>query len=118
MGSTSSSPGRSPFSPRANIGAASTGFSAALSLSAATSTGSSAILGEAKVITAFERSLGLAEGALDHERAVLAAHGNMSAPTVLFVLKRVLDAGLPNRVLVSAMGPGFSLSSVALRSPS
>ncbi len=73
--------------------------------------------GGARVVTALERALGLADGSLDHERAVLAAHGNMSAPTVLFVLRRVLDRGLPNRVLVSAMGPGFSLSCVSLQRP-
>ncbi len=54
--------------------------------------------GGAKVIAALEQSLALTEGALDHERQVLASHGNMSAPTILFVLKRVLDAGLPDRV--------------------
>jgi alkylresorcinol/alkylpyrone synthase len=73
--------------------------------------------GGAKVIRALECGLGLPDGSLDHERAVLSAHGNMSAPTVLFVLERVLDAGLPSRALACAMGPGFSLSCVSLRSP-
>ena len=73
--------------------------------------------GGAKVMTAFERALDLPDGSLDHERAVLSAHGNMSAPTVLFVLKRVLAAGIPDRVLLCAMGPGFSLNCVALRRP-
>lgn len=72
--------------------------------------------GGAKVITALESALDLAEGSLDHERAVLAEHGNMSAPTVLFVLKRVLEGDAPRRVLACAMGPGFSLSCVSLRS--
>ncbi|UDL94427.1 type III polyketide synthase [Lichenihabitans sp. PAMC28606] len=74
--------------------------------------------GGAKVITALERALDLTDGSLDHERAVLAEHGNMSAPTVLFVLKRVLEAGLPSRALLCAMGPGFSLNCVSLRRPS
>jgi len=42
------------------------------------------------VIEALESSLDLGQGALDHEREVLADHGNMSAPTALFVLERVL----------------------------
>ncbi len=71
--------------------------------------------GGAKVITALEQSLALGSGSLDHERDVLAGHGNMSAPTILFVLKRVLHEGLPDRALLSAMGPGFSLSCVSLR---
>lgn len=71
--------------------------------------------GGAKVIAALERSLALEEGALDHERAVLSACGNMSAPTALFVLKRQMDLGLPPRTVLSAMGPGFTLSCVTLR---
>jgi len=70
--------------------------------------------GGTKVITALETSLALAPGSLDHERGVLADHGNMSAPTVLFVLERVLRAGLPRRVVLTAMGPGFTAACVAL----
>ena len=47
--------------------------------------------GGAKVITAIERSLGLPQGELDVEREVLSEFGNMSAPTALFVLERVLE---------------------------
>jgi len=32
----------------------------------------------------------------------------MSSPTVLFVLKKLLDRGLPERVLMTAFGPGFT----------
>ncbi|MGV8987190.1 MAG: type III polyketide synthase [Cypionkella sp.] len=71
--------------------------------------------GGAKVITALERALSLDQGALDHERAVLADYGNMSAPTALFVLKRVVDAGLPPRTLLTALGPGFTASCVSLQ---
>ena len=63
--------------------------------------------GGAKVITAVELALSLEQGSLDHERAVLADYGNMSAPTVLFVLERLLQAGLPSRTLLTAMAPGF-----------
>jgi hypothetical protein len=45
--------------------------------------------GGTKVVDAVERAA-LHQGSLDHERAVLAEYGNMSAPTVLFVLERVL----------------------------
>ena len=70
--------------------------------------------GGAKVITALEASLALGEGALDHERAVLHDYGNMSAPTVLFVLERVMEAGLPERTLLLALGPGFTSSGLSL----
>ncbi len=49
--------------------------------------------GGAKVITALETALRLDQGALDHEREVLRQYGNMSAPTVLFVLERLIEAG-------------------------
>ena len=73
--------------------------------------------GGAKVIEALESSLELAPGTLDAERAVLADHGNMSAPTVLFVLQQILaDGGLqddrPGMML--ALGPGFTLSGALL----
>jgi alkylresorcinol/alkylpyrone synthase len=70
--------------------------------------------GGRKVIDALERSLALEQGSLDHERAVLAEYGNMSAPTVLFVLERALRDGLPRRSLLSALGPGFTASCVTL----
>lgn len=71
--------------------------------------------GGAKVITALERSLSLEQGSLDHERAVLADHGNMSAPTVLFVLDSMLREGLPERSALLSMGPGFSASCAVLK---
>ncbi|HWZ36926.1 MAG TPA: type III polyketide synthase [Bradyrhizobium sp.] len=71
--------------------------------------------GGAKVITALERALALEQGALDHEREVIADYGNMSAPTVLFVLERAMTQGLPKRSLLTALGPGFTASCVALR---
>jgi alkylresorcinol/alkylpyrone synthase len=71
--------------------------------------------GGANVVRALERALSLDQGALDHEREVLAHHGNMSAPTALFVLERLVQSGLPPRTLLTAMGPGFTASCVSLR---
>jgi alkylresorcinol/alkylpyrone synthase len=71
--------------------------------------------GGAKVIEALEQALSIEQGGLDHERAVLADHGNMSAPTALFVLDRARRAGLPDRSVLTAMGPGFTASTVTLR---
>ncbi len=64
--------------------------------------------GGAKVVVGLEEALGLPARALDDSRAVLAAYGNMSSPTVLFVLERALRAGDWGRGLVLAMGPGFT----------
>lgn len=71
--------------------------------------------GGTKVIDALERALSLRRGALDHERTVLADYGNMSAPTALFVLERIIQATPPPRTLLTAMGPGFTASCVSLR---
>ena len=63
---------------------------------------------------ALEGALGLGQGALDHERAVLADHGNMSGPTVFYVLERALRAGLPSRAVLTSLGPGFTASTATL----
>jgi alkylresorcinol/alkylpyrone synthase len=70
--------------------------------------------GGTKVIAALEHTLHLQQGVLDHERAVLSDFGNMSAPTVMFVLDRVVTAGLPKRAVMTAMGPGFSCGVLSL----
>jgi alkylresorcinol/alkylpyrone synthase len=71
--------------------------------------------GGARVIHALETALALHQGTLDHERQVIADCGNMSAPTVLFVLERARNQGLPPRSLLTALGPGFTASCVTLR---
>ena len=51
------------------------------------------------------------KGKLRYSRKVLREHGNMSSPTVLYVLKEFLDDGRFSRGdygLISALGPGFS----------
>jgi len=71
--------------------------------------------GGAKVINAIETALALDQGTLEHERQVIADYGNMSAPTVLFILERARASGLPARALLTALGPGFTASCVSLR---
>jgi len=73
--------------------------------------------GGAKVIDAIESALGLDRGSLDLERDVLRRHGNMSAPTVLFVLDELRERGLPERTLLTAFGPGFTCASLLLERP-
>jgi len=64
--------------------------------------------GGVKVIDAIESALELPQGELNLEREVLSDYGNMSAPTVLFVLERLIERGLPRRVMLTAFGPGFT----------
>ncbi|MEH3052824.1 MAG: hypothetical protein PGN13_02310 [Patulibacter minatonensis] len=64
--------------------------------------------GGAKVIAGYEAVLGVPAELLDATRHVLRRHGNMSSPTVLFVIAETIARGLRGRGLVSATGPGFS----------
>jgi len=70
--------------------------------------------GGVKVIDAIETALHLNQGELNIEREVLRDFGNMSAPTVMFVLDRLLKQGLPDRVLMTAFGPGFTCAGLLL----
>jgi alkylresorcinol/alkylpyrone synthase len=64
--------------------------------------------GGAKVLSALEEAFRLPAGALTDGREVLRDHGNMSSATVLFVLERTLRAGRRGRLLMTALGPGFT----------
>jgi alkylresorcinol/alkylpyrone synthase len=65
--------------------------------------------GGPKVIAACEAALGIEADSLRDARAVLREFGNMSAPSVLFVLERMMGAGGDwRRALVTALGPGFT----------
>jgi len=73
--------------------------------------------GGVKVIDAIESALDLHQGELNIEREVLHDYGNMSAPTVLFVLDRLLKQGLPQKVMLTAFGPGFTCAGMLLEAP-
>lgn len=70
--------------------------------------------GGAKVLDAMEIALDLQKGTLRDEREILRGYGNMSAPTVLFVLERVLQRGLRGPAILFALGPGFTANLLAL----
>jgi alkylresorcinol/alkylpyrone synthase len=70
--------------------------------------------GGAKVITALESAFELQTGRLRDERDILAGFGNMSAPTVLFVLERALARPATGRRFISALGPGFTASFITM----
>lgn len=71
--------------------------------------------GGAKVITALETALELSRGTLGDERAILREFGNMSSPTVLFVLHRALRQNKSGLFALTALGPGFSLALAMMR---
>lgn len=74
--------------------------------------------GGAKVIDAYEATLGLDAPKVSPARAVLRDFGNMSAPTVLFVLENTLASGSVkpgDHAVLTALGPGFSSENLLLR---
>lgn len=66
--------------------------------------------GGAKVVDAIEGALRLEQGCLTSERETLRDAGNMSAPTVMFVMKSVLEEGAKGQMMACALGPGFTAS--------
>jgi alkylresorcinol/alkylpyrone synthase len=70
--------------------------------------------GGAKVLSALEDAFGLAPGTLIEARRVLRDFGNMSAATVLFVLHTMLRKPVKRRMMLTALGPGFSAGFLVL----
>lgn len=66
--------------------------------------------GGRKVLEAISDALSIDREKLVHGWEVLRDYGNMSSPTVMFVLERTLAAGAAGRHLVVAFGPGFTVS--------
>jgi alkylresorcinol/alkylpyrone synthase len=75
--------------------------------------------GGAKVVDALEDCFELDRGDLVHARDALRDHGNMSAASVLFVLRAALDArpagALSERWLMTTLGPGFTAALMAVQ---
>ena len=68
--------------------------------------------GGKKILDAIYSSLSFTNGHLDHSYAVLEQFGNMSSPTILFVLKRILKDltdSQPNCIFGAAFGPGLTM---------
>ena len=63
-----------------------------------------------------EEELGIDKSSNHHAHEVLRNHGNMSSPTVLFVLKELMenlnDKSKGEHILSLAFGPGLTLESV------
>ena len=74
--------------------------------------------GGRKVIDSIKDAVGLAEAQLVHSRCVLKNFGNMSSPTVLYVLQETLSHARPRAGeygLMLAMGPGLAVETALLR---
>ena len=82
--------------------------------------------GGKKILTAIEKSIDITAEALQHSYNVLREYGNMSSPTILFVLKEIMNelenaenlpvrqAGKKANILGAAFGPGLTLETFIL----
>ena len=66
--------------------------------------------GGRKVLEAISGALSIDKAKLVHGWEVLRDYGNMSSPTVMFVLERTIAARPRGRHLMAAFGPGFTVS--------
>lgn len=73
--------------------------------------------GGKRILDLVGRQLGLAQDDLCYSREVLREYGNMSSPTVLFVLKNILDhkPAPGSRILGMAFGPGLTMETFIAR---
>jgi predicted naringenin-chalcone synthase len=66
------------------------------------------------VLTSVAEALTLASGALDASQHVLAAHGNMSSATILFIIERLMAARAATPCVALAFGPGLTAEMAVL----
>jgi len=68
--------------------------------------------GGRRILEAIAKSLSLQKEKLDSSYQILKEYGNMSSPTILFVLKEILshlDKSKKQRVFGAAFGPGLTM---------
>ncbi|MGL4550972.1 MAG: type III polyketide synthase [Gemmataceae bacterium] len=65
--------------------------------------------GGPKILAAVQETLGLPASALEASYAVLARQGNMSSPTLLFILDRLRQARAPRPCVALGFGPGLAV---------
>jgi len=70
--------------------------------------------GGPKVIDAVDAALDLPTSASAASRGILAAFGNMSSPTVLFIVDRLMRENTPRPWVVLAFGPGLTIEAALI----
>lgn len=75
--------------------------------------------GGKRILTAIEKSISITPQDLAHSYSVLKNYGNMSSPTILFVLKEIMDSIKKNEekkanIFGAAFGPGLTLETFIL----
>lgn len=75
--------------------------------------------GGKRILDVIKRSFSFAEGELDHCYSVLKEYGNMSSPTILFVLKNIMKSmhqHKEEKIFAAAFGPGLTMETMIVTS--
>lgn len=70
--------------------------------------------GGPEILRAATGALGLSDQAIQPSAEVLAEHGNMSSPTVLFILERLRAQGATGPCVMMGFGPGLSMEAALI----
>jgi len=70
--------------------------------------------GGPRILSAVQEAVGLDRNALEVSHRVLAECGNMSSPTILFILDRLRRAQAPRPCVAMGFGPGLAVEAVFL----
>jgi predicted naringenin-chalcone synthase len=70
--------------------------------------------GGPRILAAVEESLDLEAGALDDSKSILAECGNMSSPTLVFIIDRLLRRNAPRPCVALGFGPGLVVEAMLL----
>lgn len=70
--------------------------------------------GGPRILEAVEEGLHLNPKQTDVAREVFADYGNMSSPTVLFILQRLMQRNAPTPCLALGFGPGMAVEAALL----
>ena len=71
--------------------------------------------GGPRILSAFGEATGLDQNALEISHQVLADHGNMSSPTILFILDHLRRANARRPCVALAFGPGLTIEAALLK---
>ena len=70
--------------------------------------------GGPRILTAVEQALELREDQMAPSREILETCGNMSSPTVLFILQRIRQSAISGPCVLMAFGPGLTMEATLL----
>ncbi len=71
--------------------------------------------GGPQILDSVQACLGLPPDALEMSRAVLRDYGNMSSPTIFFIMRKLIESKVDGTCVAIAFGPGLTIELVLLR---